>query len=232
MKKIAFFLIASFILTMGDQAWAFPAILQKVLSGDTLIVREDATDLKIVIRLYGIDAPDEGQPDFGAAKEYLNTLLAKTNNYLNIVPVYKSVDKFGRLHAFVYKDGVDLNMAMVRAGQARVYDPECTLAECNRMRTEELAAKEQRKGIWWLGEAPKPWEERNREYIQYANAKEGTYEGIFYFTDSTGKVAAADPEIKYVQYIHITPPPTRVYVPVPSSQPPVYNNYNQININK
>jgi len=226
MQKILFFLPVLLVLLTGTRGEAFPGVLQKVISGDTIIVQEDATEAKLVIRLYGIDAPDAGQPDYGVAKEYLSTLLSKTNDYLNIVPVFSRPDRFGRIQAFVYKDDVEINTEMVRTGLARVYEPECGLSVCGKLQRAQAAAREERRGIWWLGEnAAKPWEARRTQYLQHANPKEGSYEGIFYFTDAKGRVIAADPEIKYVQYIHITPPPTKVYVPVPSGPPANVNNF-------
>ncbi|MGE4537634.1 MAG: thermonuclease family protein [Desulfovibrio sp.] len=222
MKVVGIVLFLVIICT--PNAYAFFGVLNKVISGDTIIVKEDKTDSKVVVRLYGIDAPDEGQIDYQTAKLFLEDNIRKSNDYLNIVPVSSKTDRFGRIQAFVYKNGVNINRLMVSSGLALVLEPSCTIKECGLLRSDQSKARDARVSLWSIGEPDKPWEARESDYIQYANSKEGSYEGIYYFTDKKGKVVAADPEVRYV--IHVIPilppsPPLVRYVPTPTSQQPV-----------
>jgi endonuclease YncB( thermonuclease family) len=219
MRTISCFISALLlVLLSGSKAHAFIAVFEKAISGDTLLVREEKTDSPVIVRLYGIDAPDEGQLGFDTAREFLSSEMKRTNTYIHIVPAKKGYDVFGRVQAFVFKDNVSMNHLVVKEGMAMVLGNNCTLKDCENIIHAEQEAKDQRKGIWWLGDADKPWIERDKSYVQFINKNEGYYEGIFYFKNADGKIVAADPAIRCVVYEAPPPPPTRIYVPVQAQQ--------------
>ncbi len=89
----------------------------RVVDGDTLAIGAAR------IRLFGIDAPERGQPcrdgsDCGAqARTYLETLIGGR-------PVScreEDVDRYGRIVATCFVGDLDLNRAMVRGGHALPY---------------------------------------------------------------------------------------------------------------
>jgi len=92
----------------------------RVIDGDTIEINSNK------IRLFGIDAPEIGQPcikndstyDCGAAsKEHLKFIIAG----MNINCDDKGKDRWGRIISVCIADGDDINRLMVRHGWALAY---------------------------------------------------------------------------------------------------------------
>lgn len=85
----------------------------RVLSGQTLEVEEMATAMKV--RLVGIDAPSLQQQPWGeAALQQLETKIGGKTVLLEFDTQQK--DAFGRNLAYVWHDGVLLNLQLVKEG--------------------------------------------------------------------------------------------------------------------
>ena len=87
-----------------------------VADGDTLTVL-DALQQQHKIRLGGIDAPEKAMPFGQVSKRKLVELCF--NKQAEVNPI--NVDRYGRVVAHVYCDGVYANQEMVKAGYAWVY---------------------------------------------------------------------------------------------------------------
>ncbi len=124
-----------------------------ILSGDTIKVSEfDGTILKI--RLYGIDAPEEGQ-DFGrTAGDFLSIMIAGKKVEFRIV----DKDRYGMSVAYVYLDGICINAAMVKAGYAWVYTKVCKDRVCKSWIGYQRLAHDNKIGLWKRNDAIPPWE--------------------------------------------------------------------------
>ncbi len=129
-----------------------------ITDGDTLTVLVDKTQHKI--RLYGIDAPERGQP-FGTKARQLAGILA----FGRIARVeVMDYDRYGRLVGVVTVPGdkrpLVLNHELVRAGLAwhyRKYAPkDKTLAKL------EAEARKAKRGLWADPTPTPPWECRQR----------------------------------------------------------------------
>ncbi len=89
----------------------------RVIDGDTLAIDT------VRVRLFGIDAPERGQPcrdggDCGAqATAFLTDLIGDRP----VRCIREDVDQYGRVVGTCYAGGTDLNRAMVRAGHAVPY---------------------------------------------------------------------------------------------------------------
>ena len=127
----------------------------RVVDGDTLVVRVQGQEHRI--RLYGIDAPERGQPYYKEAKDYLGSIVDEEAD------LYKMDRKksYRRTVAIVYS-GINrndsLNMQMLRSGYA-YYDP-----YSGRMKGGNEAqqhAEREKRGMW-ASESPlqKPWDYR------------------------------------------------------------------------
>jgi endonuclease YncB( thermonuclease family) len=122
----------------------------RVLDGDTF-----QTDTGRV-RLFGIDAPESDQPSGAQAADALRRLIGKTD------PNCKEVDRdrYGRMVALCSVGGVDLSLAMVRAGYAVAW---CHYLQkqrpdlLSRFRAAESEARQAKRGIWQFNFAP--WRE-------------------------------------------------------------------------
>ena len=126
-----------------------------VTDGDTLTV--EAAGARQRVRLYGIDAPETGQPHGDASRQSLAALVQGKAVELQVV----GTDRHGRTVARVFVDGVDANLAMVQNGwawHARRYDIRSELKEA------EAIARGARRGLWADRTPVQPWEwRRSRE---------------------------------------------------------------------
>jgi len=115
--------LAFVVLVLGG-SWTGGAAAQqqvngqaRVIDGDTLAIGETR------VRLFGIDAPERGQPcraggDCGArAQAHLDELIAGRA----VSCREEDVDRYGRVVATCYAGETELNRAMVRAGHALPY---------------------------------------------------------------------------------------------------------------
>ncbi len=131
--------------------------LKRVGDGDS--VNLSCTGQAVKVRLYCIDAPEMGQRPWGdQAKAYLKAMLPEQ---LLIRPIEK--DRYGRTVAELFSTGEDrqnYNLAMIMAGQARVYRRYCKLDEYIE---REQQARSYQVGIWSKpGLHQQPWKWRRK----------------------------------------------------------------------
>lgn len=126
-----------------------------VADGDTITVRAEGQS-KERVRLYGIDAPENGQDFGGRAKEYLSGLV-----YGETVDIEKmDTDRYGRTVAVVRVGVVSANEEMLKAGMAWVFISRCRNKICAGWKDLEAQARTQRIGLWSQPEPRAPWEWR------------------------------------------------------------------------
>jgi endonuclease YncB( thermonuclease family) len=131
--------------------------------GDTLRVVRGSEELKV--RLCGIDAPEIRQPLGIESRDYLRSLIAKSDGRIHVLPIEE--DRYGRTVAELwipikpdYEGEIHLNTAMVEAGMAyhyKQYSGNCESAE--NLGWAEKIAKDDKLGVW-NGSHQKPWEFR------------------------------------------------------------------------
>jgi endonuclease YncB( thermonuclease family) len=138
----------------GNHA-VLPGVVVGVIDGDTADVRLDSGMIRV--RFHAIDAPESGQPHGKAAKAALADLIF--GKAVEVEPFEQ--DRYDRLVARVWIDGVDVNAEMLKTGNAWTYrryadDP----AYC----TYEQAARDLGRGLWRLpaNQRVAPWEWRQR----------------------------------------------------------------------
>jgi len=125
----------------------------RVADGDTVTLL-DRSNTQHKVRLYGIDTPERNQPYGKAAKNALVGLI--NNRPVEVVVVTK--DSYGRTVGTLYRDGVNINEAMVAAGYAWWYQ---YFAPHERALQEaEQQAREQRLGLWADPHPVPPWDWR------------------------------------------------------------------------
>ena len=125
--------------------------VSSVYDGDTMRVKCDGELMKV--RLHCIDTPEMGQRPWGKeSRDYLRE-LATLRSSVQIKGHKK--DRYGRLIGVVLKDGENLNLVMVREGQAAVYVKYC---HDRSYYQAEIQAKEADRGVWGKeGEHQRPW---------------------------------------------------------------------------
>ncbi|MCF8105736.1 MAG: thermonuclease family protein [Desulfohalobiaceae bacterium] len=106
-----------FVISFPFSVLSRPGRVIHIADADTITVLKDHK--QIPISLYGIDAPDKGQPFGSGAKDF--TLDMAKMKRVEVVPI--AVDSNGRTVASVYIEGDGENLAeeLVQAGYARVY---------------------------------------------------------------------------------------------------------------
>ena len=128
-----------------------------VADGDTITVLI-AGKQPIKVRLYGIDAPERGQPYGARAQQALSDAVFGKN----VIVDPMDTDSSGLTVAIVYMpDGSSLLEHMVSAGFAWVYPQLCKREDiCGPLRRLEAGARGMKRGLWADKIQFPPWEWR------------------------------------------------------------------------
>jgi endonuclease YncB( thermonuclease family) len=133
-------------------ALASPAFGQSAspVDGDTLDLAGDR------VRLFGIDAPERGEPGAAESTAHLRRLLSGKAVTCRTI----ERDRYDRAVSLCDAGGADLSLAQVRAGHAVVW---CYYVRKNRpamlatFQRAEAEAKRERRGMW--ARQFRPWRE-------------------------------------------------------------------------
>ncbi len=87
--------------------------VRRVIDGDTIVVGNDS------VRLLGINSPERGEDYYEEAKKFLEELVL--NESVRLEFIGDKYDKYGRLLAYVYFDGKNINVKLVEEGFANYY---------------------------------------------------------------------------------------------------------------
>ncbi len=139
--------------------------------GDTLTML-DAQQLKWVIRLTDIDAPESGhgtrrpgQPFSGKAAALLKSLALGKQATATCYDIDNRHTRT-RYVCRVFVDGTDTNMAMLDAGLAMAYRQQPRYVRDQASYQHEEAARAKRLGIWSLPAPVPPWDWRKACWTQ------------------------------------------------------------------
>jgi endonuclease YncB( thermonuclease family) len=142
---------------------ALPSQAATVLSigdGDTLRVLQQGQ--RLTIRLACIDAPEMAQAPHGAQSRGLLAALAPIGSAVTLRVV--TTDRYGRSVAEILRGSQNVNLQMVRRGQAFAYRQ--YLSQCNATAYlgAERAAQTDRIGMWSRpGGIERPWDFRHSQ---------------------------------------------------------------------
>ncbi|HJS52107.1 MAG TPA: thermonuclease family protein [Pyrinomonadaceae bacterium] len=134
-------------------------VVYRVSDGDTVTVRETNSN-RHTIRLFAIDAPENGQDFSQASKSNLSSLIL--NKPVCVAIIEK--DQYGREVGIVYLSGEDMNMAQVSAGMAwhyKSHEHQQTATDRWMYSKAEDHARSKSRGLWkQAATAVPPWEYR------------------------------------------------------------------------
>jgi endonuclease YncB( thermonuclease family) len=130
----------------------------RVADGDTLTLFSRERDIE-KIRLYGVDAPESGQPWGPEAGIFVSDLAMLQEVEIEAL----ERDRYGRLVAVLrLPDGRSLNEELLRNGHAWVYRDYCRDLRCLAWLALEGEARLQRRGLWADENPVAPWVWRAR----------------------------------------------------------------------
>jgi endonuclease YncB( thermonuclease family) len=131
----------------------FDARVVGVKDGDSIVVVRSGSEQDI--RIFGIDAPERGQPWSRRAREALSQRVLGKEVRVNAV----TTDRYGRTVGEVYADDVCVGCELLREGHAWVYR---RYTDSKVLLGLEAEARAARRGLWSLPEAEQvpPWEWR------------------------------------------------------------------------
>lgn len=130
--------------------------IERVFDGDSFVMRSDGR--KVEVRVFGIDAPEKGQPFSKKARTRSKELLEGEDV---VIEVTTPRDVHGRVVGNVFlADGRNYAHVIVGEGlawQFRRYSKDPTVAALER------EARGDRRGLWYDKNPEPPWEYRRRK---------------------------------------------------------------------
>jgi endonuclease YncB( thermonuclease family) len=149
----------SLLLLAAAPAGSFRARVVKMDDGDSFVVVHD--NIRVKVRLYGVDAPEYGQPHSVVARQFASGLIFQKT--VTVIP--RDYDRYNRTVAeVILPDGRSLNELMVAGGHAwwyRQFAPDNA-----RLQALEATARKEKRGLWAAPDPIPPWEwRRNREEL-------------------------------------------------------------------
>lgn len=148
-------LLGCLVISFSALAQTFQGKVVSIKDGDTIEMLVKGK--KVRIRLFGIDAPERGQPHANKAKEYVSDLcFGKT-----VKALQKNKDQYGRVVAEIYlSNGSSLNHQIVAAGYAWQYKQFNKSAE---LAAAEQNARVKKLGLWQDARPVAPWDWRKQK---------------------------------------------------------------------
>lgn len=137
----------------NDSKSIVKAVVHDIVDGDTIKVELSVGEIETV-RLLLVDTPETVKPNtpeqpFGkAASDFMKKTLIK-DTVIELEKGIEERDKYGRLLAYVWLDGKNINEELLKKGLARVayvYEPNTKYLD--EFKKAEKQAKEKKIGIW------------------------------------------------------------------------------------
>ena len=131
---------------MFHQYSRVPATVERVIDGDTLVLRGGAH-----VRLVQIDAPEAGEECYAGAstRELARLAGADTRVELEIDPALDDVDRYGRLLRYIHAGTRNVNLELVRRGAATPWFYGGDRGRyAARFLTATSAARAAKRGMW------------------------------------------------------------------------------------
>ena len=164
MKNKLSFTFAFVLLFIPSILLAWTGKVVSVVDGDTAKVVRSDTHKQVKIRFAGIDSPEKKMPYGQAAKRYVASLIA--GKIVKIEPL--TTDRYGRTVGYIWLDGKEINLDIVKAGYAWVYRKYIPKPKSRgeRYLEAEASARRRRAGLWQDSNPTPPWEWRKAKRMK------------------------------------------------------------------
>jgi micrococcal nuclease len=138
-------------------ALAGPATVISIGDGDTLTVNEAGR--RTTIRLACIDAPESAQSPYGSQSRAELQALAPVG--VAVMVQGNKKDRYGRTVAEILRSSTNVNLELVRRGDAFVYRQYLSGCDRNAYLSAEKQAESARRGVWSVTDGiTRPWDWR------------------------------------------------------------------------
>ncbi len=153
-KRLAILLVAFLLIACVKSFLPDESVIQgkvvRVIDGDTIELLS-ASNERVRVRFYGIDAPESNQAYGKKAKEFLASLIAGKQ----VIVKTTQKDKYKRTLGIVELDGKDINKEMVANGFAWAY-----VYYSDKYLSEQRSAQAAKLGLWQDNHPIEPYEWR------------------------------------------------------------------------
>ena len=152
-------MLCGFLAGIGAAtAFAEQAKILSIGDGDTLSVSEGGS--RRTIRLVCIDAPEMAQSPYGTQARAALQAMVPLGSFVTVKGGER--DRFGRTVAEIWLGNTNVNLELVRQGDAFVYRQYLSGCDRNAYLSAESQAASARLGVWSVpGGITKPWDWRN-----------------------------------------------------------------------
>lgn len=134
-------------------AWLVPArlpaqsaescVVARIVDGDTFYCRDG-----LKVRPIGFDAPERGQGEiYGLSRDALARLL-EPGDTVRLEHDVAQMDRYGRRLAWVWRDTLLVNEAMVAGGWGLLYTVSPNVKYVSRLEAAQRRARESGAGLW------------------------------------------------------------------------------------
>ncbi len=155
MRKVLFFILILFLIPTFVLAKQENVSFSKCVDGDTIKIKKEGKEY--TVRFLAVDTPEtvkRNNPVEPFGKEASNYTCKMVSNAKKLTLEYdkgsSETDKYGRLLAWVYTDGVMLQEELIKNGYAEVAYLYGKYAYTEYLQDLEQQAKEKKVGIWSL----------------------------------------------------------------------------------
>jgi micrococcal nuclease len=138
---------------LSSEASAKEGLISQIQEKLTVVEVTDGDTLKLsngkTFRLYGVNAPEKNEKYFKEAVDFTKQLTLNKEITFEQEERYKE-DKFGRILGYLFVDGKNLNIEIVKVGLAKVvlYEKRAKIKYQDKLVAAELEAKAKKLGIW------------------------------------------------------------------------------------
>lgn len=141
---------AAAAVTMAELPDGYDATVERVVDGDTIVLRGGER-----VRLIGIDTPETKDPRrgvqcFGKEASRRTSTLLPAGEKVRLVYDVERHDRYDRTLAYVYRagDGLFVNAALVRDGYASAYTYPPNVAHADELVALQREARDANRGLW------------------------------------------------------------------------------------
>lgn len=156
-------LLAGLLAACPAAAERLPALCVRALDGDSLWV--EVQGIRVDVRLIGVDAPEYAQGAWGRAARDAARAWCDEGPLLLEFDVER-YDRYRRLLAYAWRDGVMLNERLVRRGLAVAFPYAPNTRYAARMAAAQAEAERAGQGFWaegGLDVSPAQWRAAKRK---------------------------------------------------------------------